>query len=509
MTSGFLRQYPGLIIVAVLSSLALSIWCIWADPIINNDGVYYVRAARSISTGDWREALSIYSWPFYPALIAYLGKLPGVDLVSAAYVLNALLAALLVVCFLCVVYELGADRNTMIFAVFLILVFPTLNKYRSFIIRDIGYVAFSIWSLCFLFKYWKQNSRVSLFGWFVCAAAACLFRVEGIAILASVPVIALALRQSASYTARWLLLVAGAMLVLVFAFLLGLWLIKDIAIIDAAGKFEKPGNIIEAIGGYVSDIVGGKLGLLKEQFAGRYYLIVYVMIIVFVTAAELVRRLSVIYAVLAVWGYKKSILFPEMSLKPIWMAIILVNTLILIGSAFFISIVVDRYALSVTVTILMASPFVFSYLWKRWGDSSQSAGQKWLLPGTLVLAILLGVNGLDVFTDKKHLAEAGRWIRENTPADATLHSNNLILVHYSGKDAFHEDDNYSWKHSYLVIKNKKWKEYDYIAIELGDNDYPWTEWLEIHLHGPPIKKINGEHGSSVFIYRNPRPVAMR
>ena len=77
------------------------------------------------------------------------------------------------------------------------------------------------------------------------------------------------------------------------------------------------------------------------------------------------------------------------------------------------------------------------------------------------------------------------------------------MIYYSGKDAYHEDDNYSWKHTYSVIKGRKWRKYDYIAIDLADHDYPWLEWLEIHLHGPPVNRISGSHGSSVFIYKNP------
>ena len=157
MNPGLPRQYPGLVAVSVLASIALSAWCVWADPIINNDGVYYLRAATEISAGNWRQALSVYPWPFYSAFIALLGKLPGMDLIGAAHVLNALFAAVLVAGFLSAVYELGGNRTTLIIAALLVLAFPTLNKYRSFIIRDVGYLAFHIWSLCFLFRYWKEK----------------------------------------------------------------------------------------------------------------------------------------------------------------------------------------------------------------------------------------------------------------------------------------------------------------------------------------------------------------
>ncbi|MDA9982093.1 hypothetical protein N9H39_05025 [Gammaproteobacteria bacterium] len=502
MVSDFFSQHSRLILFTVLCSFALSVWCVWADPIINNDGVYYFRTAEKISLGNWAEAISIYSWPFYPAFIAYLSKLTGVDVVGAAYILNAVLAAVLVVGFLSVVFELGGDRNTLIFAALLILAFPTLNKYRSFIIRDIGYLAFYIWSLSYMFRYWKDRNNLSLLGWFLCAAATSLFRVEGIAILAAVPVMVFSLTQSGS-RGKWKIIFLYMTLGFLLFILLSLWLIRDISFDGLSEGVDSRWDIFAGIAEHFSNTVGRKLELLKEKFAGRYYLFVYMMIIVFVAAAEVVRRLALIYAVLAVWGFKKKIIFPVMSLKPLWLAMVLVNFLILVGSAFFISIVVDRYALATTVTILLASPFVYAHLWKHWASDELSVKKKWVLPALLVLSTLLGANGLNVFTDKRYLSEAGLWIKENTPENSTLYSNNLILIHYSGKDAFHKGDDYSWKYAHAVIKSKKWMNYDYIAIVLGAGEYHWIEWLDIHLHGPPLKRIS-DGGDSVLIYKNDR-----
>jgi len=46
--------------------------------------------------------------------------------------------------------------------------------------------------------------------------------------------------------------------------------------------------------------------------------------------------------------------------------------------------------------------------------------------------------------------------------------------------------------------------YDYVAIVLGAEDYHWNEWLDIHLHGPPVKRISDDQGNSVLIYKNSR-----
>ena len=499
MASDFFGQYSRLALVTALSSIALSIWCVWADPVVNNDGVYYFRAAEKILAGSWRDAISVYSWPFYPAFIAYLSKLTGADVVTSAHVLNALLCAVLVVGFLAVVFELGADRRTLIFAAIIILAFPTLNKFRPFIIRDIGYLAFYLWSLKFLFSYWKSKDKRALLGWFLLALFAAQFRIEGIAMLVAVPIIVFSLERVYSSYRWWILslyVIGGVFLFLILA----TWMLRDQGLFSTGG-WQRPQQIWDVMVGYFGATVGAKLELLKEQFAGRYYWLVYIMIIVFVTLAEVVRRLAVVYALVALWGLKRDVLFPKRQLKPLWLALILVNILILVGSAFFKSIVVDRYALTTAVTVLLACPFVFSDLWEKWKNKELVGYPKVLFPALVVVSLVIGVKGLDVFTDKRYLYQAGNWIAENTAEDATLHSNNLILIYYSGKDAYH--DNYSWRYTYTEIKSKKWKEkYDYLAIELNRGDYPLIEWLNIHLQGTPIKRFDNADGDSVLIYEN-------
>lgn len=501
MASDFFSQYPRLTLFSAIASIALSAWCVWADPIVNNDGVYYFRAAESIRLGNWDEAIAIYSWPFYPAFIAYLSKYTGVDVVGAAYVLNALLCALLVLGFVAAVHELGGKRDTLIIAALVILAFPTLNKYRPFIIRDVGYVAVYLWSLVYLFRYCTTKEVRNLVLWFLLTCLATLFRVEGIAMLVTIPIVVFSLgRVYSGY--RWLVLAAYTTGGLLLLFVLGLWLGRDFAIVSITEGVVQPVEIWDKISAYISGVLELKLELLKEHLAGRYYIAVYVLIIIFVTLAEIVRRLAVVYALLALWGLKQGLLFPNMQLKPMWLALVLINILILIGSAIFITVVVDRYALTSTVTILLACPFVFAYFWRQWKRNELTARMKAMFAGLVIVCLLLAVRGLDVFTDKQYLYQAGRWIAENTPQESTLHSNNLILIYYSGKDAFHKPNRYTWATTYKLVKRKRWKQYDYLAIELSHADYPWIEWLEIHLHGQPIQRFSNKRGDSVLIYKN-------
>ncbi len=127
---------------AAIISLFLSAWSVYLDDVVNSDGVLYLWAAEALKAGDWQEALALYKWPLYSSLISLVSLIPGLGVEYAAHVLNAALTALAVVVFLSLVRELGADRKMLIAAAIVILLFPGLNRYRAFIIRDAGYIAF-------------------------------------------------------------------------------------------------------------------------------------------------------------------------------------------------------------------------------------------------------------------------------------------------------------------------------------------------------------------------------
>lgn len=501
MASEFFSQNIRIVVVTALASLALSIWCIWADPVVNNDGVHYLRAADKILAGEWLAAVDIYSWPLYSVFISFVSKLTGAGVLTSAHILNTLLCAVLVVGFLAVAFELGADKKTLLVAAVVILAFPTLNKFRPFVIRDLGYVACYLWSLVYLFRYWRSKRKVFLLWWFTAAAVGLLFRIEAIAMLIAVPIIVISL-DGGFGRHRWRLvsLYVAAAILLTLALLA--WWYRDFAILS--GGIENPTDILGRISDYLDGSVAKKLEILRDHVAGRYYLIVYVMTIVFVTLAEIIRRLALVYALLAWWGLKRNILFPVEGMKPLWLALIVVNTIVLIGSAFFLTFVIDRYALAVTVTILLATPFVLVHLWNEWREGGKMPRQRWLFPLVVIVCVGLGIRGLDVFTEKQFLFEAGRWVAENTEPESTLHSNNLILIYYSGKDAYHKGGgrSYTWRHTHRLIKKKRLTAYDYIVVVLGRDDDRWIEWLDDQLHGPPIKRFINEKGDSALIYKN-------
>ena len=140
--------------------------------------------------GDWSTANSYYNWPFYPLMIAGVSKLTFLDVGTSAYVLNT---------FFCdyschwgllrlLVSSPNNDRKTLLIAALVILLFPSITKYRAYIIRDFAYLSpVSMVALLCFFAFCYTRNKKHLLGWLITTSVSCLFRFEGIILLFVAP----------------------------------------------------------------------------------------------------------------------------------------------------------------------------------------------------------------------------------------------------------------------------------------------------------------------------------
>jgi hypothetical protein len=52
---------------------------------INDDSVLYFEMARLISTGQFNDAVTLFNWPLYPSLIAFIHTVGMSNFLSAAH----------------------------------------------------------------------------------------------------------------------------------------------------------------------------------------------------------------------------------------------------------------------------------------------------------------------------------------------------------------------------------------------------------------------------------------
>ncbi|HIA59066.1 MAG TPA: hypothetical protein EYO00_04145 [Gammaproteobacteria bacterium] len=173
-------------IYAVLTSLFISTFTILVPQHTNDDAYAYIRTAEIFSTDGFSAAFQHYSWASYSILISLLGLL-GIKLFTAAYLINALFFALLVFAFISIVREIDDSESLLVFAAVSILVYPELNEYRYFVIRDVGFWAFSVFALWQFLLYTKQPILKYGLGFCVSLIVATMLRVEAIVYLLMTP----------------------------------------------------------------------------------------------------------------------------------------------------------------------------------------------------------------------------------------------------------------------------------------------------------------------------------
>ena len=119
------QLYFNLLLIA--ASFALSALAVLRDPVINDDGVFYLMLAQQVADRGVGAAFALFDRPLYAILIAALHQSSGLSLLASAHVLDAALLALLVVSFTRFAVALCGDRGLGPWVALLVLLFPQLN----------------------------------------------------------------------------------------------------------------------------------------------------------------------------------------------------------------------------------------------------------------------------------------------------------------------------------------------------------------------------------------------
>lgn len=488
-----------LMFLTALASLLLSAWAVWLDPIINNDGILYLRVAEAFYDGDIETAVGLYQWPLYPYLISLVKTILPISFEQAAHLLNALFYVLIVWGFLAIIYELGGNRRTLVIAALVILLFPTLSKYRSYLIRDPGFLVGYLWSLVFFFRYWKQPDWSTALMWLMCALFAFLFRIEGLIFLLLAPISWLWARYQ-TRTSRIPLLILSAASVMIVSWGFLLWLYGP-----AGGATNQvlasPWLHAQASWWEVVQETQYKVQAIKQEFLNQgsehFSIVVYMMTLILILLWTVVHRMAIAYAVISVYAITGGSAFPERRLLSAWWWIVWLNIVGLLVFTFAMTFLSGRYVVALVLTLMLAVPFGLDGLWTKHDKRLQKV---WVFPAIVLLCFALGLRGLDVATKKTYLKTAGHWIAQNIPSDARIFFSNKKLIYYSGFNNYRNGANYNWAEVMHFVNRKAWQDFDYLVVQVGRGRDHRIRQLNRSLKRPPEMTINGERGGSVLVY---------
>lgn len=453
------RDRPLLVLSLLIANIALSVWCFYLDSVINFDGVTYLKTAQLFIDGHFKDAFEYFSWPFYSLFIALTAKLLMLNVENAALVLNTLFAISLTLAFVCIVSELSSNNGRIILiAMIVILMFPSINKYRSFIIRDFGYLSCYLWSLYFIFRYCATSNKSHLIGWLVFAALSSLFRFEGIVFVLIAPYF-LFLFSATGFPHRKKLLTLMSGLIALASVGLVFWYLND-KYMDSVEMARAAGKDIHGLSDLFLTNMQHRLG--KDDLT-MLSLFGIMLTSTGDVAYELIRRMAVFYFIFAAFAYFKIWVLQEPLPRKIWLIYLLTNLMMLIAFSLFNNFLVSRYTMASALTLLILAPSAIDHLIEFTRSSELKAKlATWF---ALAVLVLVSLEGLDVRTKKYFVKEAGLWIDQNLPADAKIYTNNKLLAYYAKRETPQISDRlYSLDLIKRFMETGEIRSFDYVVL---------------------------------------------
>lgn len=427
-------SYRRLLIISACLSIIFSILELLPPNPIDSDAMTYVKTAMAYWSGGWPAALSVYPWPFFPILGAWLSHVLGFSPTVSLHIINTLLQAMLVVCFIAVVKQLGATTRCQRFAACVILIYPFLNAIRVYATRDSGYWAFGLLAVYFLLKFMADaRLRYALF-WGVAMLIATLFRIEGLIMLCAAPFALLLRKQHAwklriqSFFSAYFILICAVLFVIFWHFLhhhAG----DPSRLNDFRQQlFQIIPSILNHLHGDADKIRAAILDPNSQENAMTILLggltSVYVL--------NILNVMSPLYFILACYGQVHRLIKDEHGQATLLSWLIIVN-------AFMLAVfVLEKYFLSTRYPAFMIFlwmswiPFSLEYLQQRW---QKHVGTRWIWPAIVLILIYMAIGGLIRFGySKAYIPEAGRWIYQNTLANTRLFTNANQITYYASHD---------------------------------------------------------------------------
>lgn len=491
------QDRPRLVLFIILANIALSLWCWLLDPVINIDGIIYISVAELFFDGQFSQALEHFSWPFYPFFIACIAKITTLDVETSAMLFNTLLIIATTLAFVCIVSLLSGNNQRIVFiATIIILLFPSISKYRTFIIRDFGYLSCYLWSLYFILRYCTEWKKQYLLGWLLFAGLSSLFRFEGIIFLLVAPYFLFLFKIQAIPHRKKLLLALSTVLLCSSAALI-YWYIND--------KYTDSIEVARLSGKNIQSFYDLLLANLQSRLGEKPLTLVNIFHLIFSSfgdvTKELIRRMAIFYLIFAVYAYVTKLAISNSLQRKIWFIYIAINIVLLCGFSFSNSFFVSRYTMATVLTILIFAPFTVDYLLR---SISQTQSIKKI--GAYLLLILLALvsfEGLDVRTNKHFVKDAGVWVKENLQDKARIYSNDKIAMYYARRGP---KSNLDKPYSTAVMKQFTDTEenqlYDYFILvgtgEFLEDLMRQTLWYRF---GRPVKMFEGEDKRFAYIFK--------
>lgn len=492
------RDRPLLVVGLILANIALTVWCLALDPVINFDGVTYISIAELFLRGEFRSALEYYNWPFYSGFIALTAAILQVSAEQAALIFNTLMVISLTLAYVSIVGQLSENnKRIVLIAAVIIVLFPSISKYRSFVIRDFGYLSCYLWSLYFLFRYCSSLNKIHLMAWLVFAALSSLFRFEGIIFVLIAPYFLL-LFGATKIPHRRTLIICLSVVLAISCIALMYWYLHD-KYMDSVEVARQAGRDVRNLQDLFLANMQKRLG---EQPVTTMSVLGLVIANIAEVAGELVRRMAIFYLAFVIYAYARGLALEAGLQKRIWQIYVLTNIVLLIGFSLSNNFFVSRYALATVLTLMILVPFAIERLIAKPGKARAS-----IIVSALLL-VLVSLEGLDVRTDKRYLKAAGQWVASNVPQEARVYSNNKLAIYYADRGPHATlDELFSQQILELFFETNEVRTLDYVIMVGRQSNFREDVMRQTlgYNFGMPVAMFEGDDDQFAFVFEVKKP----
>ena len=423
---------------AVVASLLISL-VIFLSPFPytpNDDAYIYIRTADIFLNDGLAAAFQHYSWASFPVLIGLTSKL-GLELFSAAYLINSIFYALLTFSFVSIVREMHDSRLVLVLSAIVILLYPQLNEYRTYVIRDTGFWALTLLSLWLLLLFAKTGLTKFAIGFCGVLLFAMSLRPEALFYLLITPLALLFDRRfDKQICQRRFLLLAGLVL--------GIGLLTIIALaLTGVNVFSLLVQFVSVYQPFIvntfapepaqADAVANALfGEHAANYSQEYIAMFMAAGLFTILLANLFNGIGgpffwvLVYGVVQrQWRVHREVAVPVL-------LFMLTNALVLLGFLFITRYLTSRYAIVLCLMLVLLVPQILAHYLENKPEARRRSA-------TYVLALFLTFCAFDAYItfggSKRYVFDAIDWVAENSSATTAVVTNNHAVAYRSGKVA--------------------------------------------------------------------------
>ena len=421
----FSLSFSQIRLITAVISLLLSAAAYYYDDIINRDGVMYMEMVQAYFDGGLASMATIYDWPFFTILTAWLSQLSGLPIELSANVLNSILFVVFTDALLLISYRLLPNLRQVGIAAVLILSFYSINDYRDFLIRDIGYWAFCSLALYQLMRYQVEPKLKTALHWQVSALVAVLFRVEGIILLLLMPFFALSsyrLKSSFLELARLhsLNLLIGLVLIIV-----------TVSLTEWLNAFDKVNDYLAYLNTEALQLkLDERLNVMEKRilspFSADYSALILFSGLSVMLLFKLLEGISGYYGLIWLVALKTTAPIPAHRYRQLVWGFLAVNILILLAFLFRQYFVVTRYCVMAIVGLfLLLLPKMTQAIEAAWLNRRRG------LFAFFAFLVFAGfVDAYHTTNSKSYIKNTALWAQQNLNQNSLIATDDEFIQYY-------------------------------------------------------------------------------